>query len=32
MGHVMAGETSETAISKEIHEELGIKIDNITFI
>lgn len=32
MGHVMMGETSETAIAREIHEELGIKIDNITFI
>lgn len=32
MGHVIAGEDSETAIAREIHEELGIKIDNITFI
>jgi len=26
MGHVMAGETSEEAIIREIHEELGIKM------
>jgi 8-oxo-dGTP diphosphatase len=32
MGHVVAGETSETAIIREIHEELGIKIENIPFI
>ena len=32
MGHVIAGETSETAIIREIHEELGIKIEDVTFI
>lgn len=32
MGHVMAGETSKEAIIREIHEELGIKIDDITFL
>jgi mutator protein MutT len=32
MGHVMAGETSETAIIREIHEELGIKVDDVTFL
>lgn len=32
MGHVMSGETSETAIIREIHEELGIKLENVTLI
>lgn len=32
MGHVMAGETSEAAIIREIHEELGIKVEDVTFI
>jgi 8-oxo-dGTP diphosphatase len=32
MGHVMAGETSEAAITREIHEELGIKVQNVAFI
>ena len=32
MGHVMAGETSETAIIREIHEELGVKIEKVTFL
>lgn len=32
MGHVVAGETSETAITRELREELGIKIENVTFI
>lgn len=32
MGYVMAGETSEIAITREIQEELGIKIDNLNFV
>lgn len=32
MGHVITGETSKDAIIREIHEELGIKINDITFI
>ncbi len=32
MGHVMAGEKSKEAIIREIHEELGIKIDDIIFV
>lgn len=32
MGHVMAGETSKAAIIREIHEELGIKVDDVTFL
>lgn len=32
MGHVVTGETSETAIIREMYEELGIKIENVTFI
>ncbi len=32
MGHVIAGETSEEAIIREIHEELGIQIEKPTLI
>lgn len=32
MGHVIAGETSKAAIIREIHEELGIKIENLNFV
>lgn len=32
MGHVMAGETSKSAIIREIHEELGVKVDEVTFL
>lgn len=32
MGHVMAGETSKVAIIREIHEELGVNLKDVTFI
>jgi isopentenyldiphosphate isomerase len=32
MGHVITGETSREAMLREIHEELGIKVHDITFI
>lgn len=32
MGHVMAGESSKTAIEREIHEELGIEVKRLKFI
>lgn len=32
MGHVMAGETSKVAIIREIHEELGIEVDDVIFL
>jgi len=32
MGHVMAGETSKEAIIREIHEELGVNLKDVTFI
>lgn len=32
MGHVIAGETSKEAIIREINEELGIKLTDITFL
>ena len=32
MGHVIAGETSKKAIIREIHEELGIELEDAAFI
>jgi len=32
MGHVMTGETSKEAIIREIHEELGLDLEDVTFI
>jgi len=31
MGHVMAGETSESAIKREIYEEIGVKVHHVSF-
>lgn len=32
MGHVMAGETSEEAIIREVFEEIGMNVEKVTFI
>ena len=32
MGHVISGETSKSAIIREINEEVGIKVKDLTFI
>lgn len=32
MGHVMAGESSKAAMIREIHEELGINLEDVTLI